>query len=108
MTMRLKYVMFRIKGTPSQAPRYTFQLFPEMDVHKLVQRAMEEHHAIEPMCAVSAGFVRLRVVNLLPYLECHGESESMSMKAHPDDTSIMMTYDYRYGLGFDPRREIEG
>lgn len=100
----MKYVMFQCKseGKPTL---HLPVVFPEVLTHKDVAEAIE-HVKCEPAGpfsswwmwpkAVSAGFLRDN--------HCFGESESLKMKAHHEDTKICESFlGARGGLGFQER-----
>lgn len=92
--MRLKYIMFECRTDDSK--RHVPVIFPEVLTHALMAEALLEY-SVEPLFARakvrSAGFVTVS-----PLLHCHGESESLHVRAHPDDERIISTYEYLHGI----------
>lgn len=95
----MKYIM--IETTPQNAGERRFIpfIFPKELVHKEVAAAMLRclgRHGIGPACVRSAGEVAT------PFergaMTCHGESETLGVKAHADDTDIVRLIDYHHGL----------
>ena len=102
----MKYVMFQLKaeGKPTL---FAPVIFPDVMTHKAVAEGVE-HVKVTPEGpfagwwmwpkAVSAGFIRDGI--------CHGYSESLKLKAHPDDTFILKSFDGPMpgGIGFAERQ----
>lgn len=101
----MKYIIFQCKheGKPTLLLPV---MFPDVMTHKDVAE-MVEHVKVEPdgpfarwwmwPKPVSAGFVNAN--------GCQGYSESLKLKAHPDDTVICMDFDKHHGRGFPERGE---
>ncbi len=109
MTVRLKYVMFRVSH-PGGATQYFPIMFSEAQVHREVSDAVSlmkiglPHRWVRPE-PVSAGFV---VLGDGEAVRCFGGSESLDLPAHVDDPEIIRSMSYSMGLGFPDRKAGEG
>lgn len=104
--MILKYVMFAY--TTGEVQRLYPVIFPEQMVHALIAEAQRAYrHGSKTnwvrATPVSAGFVTQEIGS--SKWACYGESESLKMKAHPEDAHIMNSFSYLFGVGFEKREE---
>ena len=105
--MLFKYIMYQFDFQDENVA-FVFQIFPQCIVHKQANEAWMREHDRCPLLpgicrAVSAGFVRPRLVNMRVWMECSGESESLKLKSHPDNQKIMELYHLHHGQGFERR-----
>lgn len=91
----MKYVMFRVQ---KPVVYYFPIIFPEILTHLGIAEAMKGvQFGVEKLEPVSAGFIDLMTG------QCYGESESLGMGVHPDDTSITVTHPSLGGIGWADR-----
>ena len=101
----MKYIMFQCKsdGHPTMLLPV---VFPDVMTHKDVAEVIE-HVKVSPEGPfakwwqwpkpVSAGFLNGN--------GCYGNSESLALKAHQDDSIICREFETRQGLGYTERPE---
>lgn len=89
----MKYIMFKTKPTGSSYETLMPVVFPNNLVHAIVAQAMTRAFLEHKMYSrpVSAGFVTLDGT-------CHGESETLKLKADPRDSHILSMHDYGAGI----------
>lgn len=96
----MKYVMAYVKTREPAYNRYVFLIFPDQLVHSIMaehfRRSLAEQITGD-ISIVSAGFIT-------DDRQCYGKSESLKLKAHRDDTSIVRSFPYQHGLNFAERK----
>lgn len=89
----MKYVMFEVNGEGGK--RKVPIIFPDSLVHSMMAEQFERvlRYTFKGCMAkpVSAGMVSLTG-------QCHGESETLKLKADKADSSIINAYDYLHGV----------
>ncbi len=95
----MKYIMIETTPQNDQEKRFIPIIFPKELVHAEMAKAIGHvlaRQGIGPCCVRSAGEVAT------PFepgtMVCHGESETLAVKAHPDDTDIVRLIDYHHGI----------
>jgi hypothetical protein len=95
----MKYIMIETTPQNDQERRFIPVIFPKELVHSEMAKAvglMLARQGIGPCRIRSAGQVNT------PFepgtMQCYGESGTLYVKAHPDDTDIVRLIDYHHGL----------
>lgn len=94
----MKYLILKVQLGSANVPRHIPIIFPDLLVHKLVfdntkMMLLREHNA-QSVEAYSGGFVNSMDLDV----SCHGESESLGVKAKEGDADIIRSFDYRHGV----------
>jgi hypothetical protein len=99
--MDVKYVMFEVMPANSNDTVNLDQkmpvIFPGCLNHDVVAEYMRMlflNHELQAR-PVSAGFINLGSSTT------HGKSETLNLESHPDDASIINTFQYTSGIGYE-------
>lgn len=94
---RMKYIMIQA-GTAGSTKQLIPIIFPDNLVHRemaeCVIHTLRRNHKRRAVIR-SAGFIALETTT------CFGESESLNVKSHPEDSAVIKAYPYAHGLVFD-------
>ncbi len=90
----MKYIVFeRPLGDDGMTQKIPI-IFPNNLTHSLVAEAMLTSEELKDAKPVSAGDL-----SSLGFEDvCSGESQTLKLKSHPDDTMLIRMMDYRHGL----------
>jgi hypothetical protein len=89
----MKYIMFRCRNETMDMTMLLPVLFPDVINHKDISEAVE-HVKVQPLGPFSDWWMWPKAVNAGFYRDgiCSGDSDSLKMRAHPDDSAIVNAF----------------